>query len=102
LPSARQTALGKDLFADGNFPEGSLPRAAFGKAFAEGLIAFAEGRRPSAKILSAVVRGPIVPPALPLVLPFPALVLLAVTTLCAAHYRLAKGAMKEKGRERRG
>jgi len=39
----------------GKFPEGSLPRAALGKAFAEGLIAFAEGRKPSAKILSAVV-----------------------------------------------
>jgi hypothetical protein len=47
LPSARQTALGKDPF-----PDGSLPKAA---GFAEGLIAFAEGRKPSAKILSAVV-----------------------------------------------
>jgi len=55
LPSARQTALGKDPFANGKFPEGSLPRAALGKAFAEGLIAFAEGLRPSTKILSAVV-----------------------------------------------
>jgi len=44
-------ALGKDPFADGKFPEGSLPRAALGKAFAESLIAL----RPSAKILSAVV-----------------------------------------------
>jgi hypothetical protein len=48
-------ALGKDPFADGKFSEGSLPRAALGKAFAEGLIAFAEGLRLSAKILSAVV-----------------------------------------------
>jgi len=48
-------ALGKDPFADGKFPEGSLLRAALGKAFAEGLIAFAEGLRLSAKILSAVV-----------------------------------------------
>jgi hypothetical protein len=32
-----------------------LPKAALDKAFAEGLISFAEGRKPSAKILSAVV-----------------------------------------------
>ena len=31
LPSAREMALGKDPFADGKFPEGSLPRAALGK-----------------------------------------------------------------------
>jgi hypothetical protein len=55
LPSARQTALGKDPFADGKFPDGSLPKAALGKDFAEGFIAFAEGRKPSTKILSAVV-----------------------------------------------
>jgi len=57
LPSARQKALGKDPFVDGEFPDGSLPKAALGKDFAEGFIAFAEGRKPSAKILSAVVRA---------------------------------------------
>jgi hypothetical protein len=51
LPSARQKALGKDPFADGKFPDGSLPKAALGKAFAEGLIAFAEGWKPSANPL---------------------------------------------------
>jgi len=50
LPSAREIALGKDPFTDEKFPEDSLLRAALGKAFAEGLIAFAEGMRPSAKI----------------------------------------------------
>jgi len=34
-----------------------LPKAALGKDFAEGFIAFAEGRKLSAKILSAVVMG---------------------------------------------
>jgi hypothetical protein len=29
-------ALGKDLFADSKFPDGSLPRTALGKAFAKG------------------------------------------------------------------
>jgi len=33
-----------------------LPKTALGKVFAEGHIAFAEGLRPSAKILSEVVR----------------------------------------------
>jgi hypothetical protein len=55
LPSARQKALGKDLFADGKFPDGSLPKTALSKAFAEGLIAFGEGWKSSAKILYAVV-----------------------------------------------
>jgi hypothetical protein len=39
-------AIGKDLFADSKFSEGSLPRAALGKAFAEGFWAFAEGSDP--------------------------------------------------------
>ena len=49
------SALGKDPFADGKFPESSLLRAVLGKVFTEGYITFAEGLRPSAKILSAVV-----------------------------------------------
>jgi len=39
----------KTFFADSKFSESSLPRAALGKAFAEGFWAFAEGLRPSAK-----------------------------------------------------
>jgi len=37
------------------FPEGSLPRAVLGKAFAEGFWAFAEGQRRSAKHAPPVV-----------------------------------------------
>jgi len=39
----------KSLFAVNFFSEGSLPRAALGKAFAEGFWAFAECPGPSAK-----------------------------------------------------
>jgi len=34
-----------------------LPRAALGKAFAEGFSGFAEGQRPSAKPVIPVVKG---------------------------------------------
>jgi hypothetical protein len=36
LPSAQETALGKEAFADRIFAEGALPRAALSKGFAEG------------------------------------------------------------------
>jgi hypothetical protein len=41
LPSARQKALGKEVFADEFFAVYPLPSAALGKAFAEGKMAFA-------------------------------------------------------------
>ena len=46
----------KSLFAVKFFSEGSLPRAALGKAFAEGFWAFAECPGPSAKRASPVVK----------------------------------------------
>jgi hypothetical protein len=48
-------ALGKEFFADVFFAGGSLPSAALGKGFAEGIIAFAECIRHSAKSLNPVV-----------------------------------------------
>jgi len=47
----------KSLFAVKFFSEGSLPRAALGKAFAEGFWAFAECPGPSAKRAPPVVHG---------------------------------------------
>ena len=41
LPSACHVALGKDSFADHFFAEWALPRAALGKAFADGKGSFA-------------------------------------------------------------
>jgi hypothetical protein len=35
LPSARETVLGKEVFADALFAEPFLPSATLGKAFAE-------------------------------------------------------------------
>ena len=56
LPSARQTALGKEPFAGCGFAVCSLPSVALGKAFAECNRAFAECPRHSAKSASPVVR----------------------------------------------
>jgi hypothetical protein len=53
VPDKRPSA--KALFADLKFSESSLPRAALGKAFAEGFWAFAEGFGSSAKRASPVV-----------------------------------------------
>ena len=55
LPSARQTALGKEPFAGCGFAVCSLPSVALGKAFAECNRAFAECPRHSAKSASPVV-----------------------------------------------
>jgi hypothetical protein len=54
LPRAT-LALGKESFADRVFAETALPRAALGKAFAEGLRGFAESLEPSAKPPAPVV-----------------------------------------------
>jgi len=48
-------ALGKDSFADHFFAEWALPRAALGKAFADGKGSFAECGRHSAKAADPVV-----------------------------------------------
>jgi hypothetical protein len=48
-------ALGKEFFANAFFAGGSLPSAALGKGFGEGIIAFAECIRHSAKRLNPVV-----------------------------------------------
>jgi hypothetical protein len=45
----KETALGKEAFADRIFAEGALPRAALGKGFAEDLRGFAESLGPSTK-----------------------------------------------------
>jgi hypothetical protein len=55
LPSARQKALGKDVFADEIFAEYPLPSVTLGKAFAECNLGFAESPRHSAKPLNPVV-----------------------------------------------
>ena len=55
LPSACHVALGKDSFADHFFAEWALPRAALGKAFADGKGSFAECGRHSAKATDPVV-----------------------------------------------
>jgi hypothetical protein len=55
LPSARQKALGKDIFADEIFAECSLPSATLGKGFAECNSGFAECLGHSAKPLNPVV-----------------------------------------------
>jgi len=55
LPSACHVALGKDSFADHFFAEWALPRAALGKAFADGKGSFAECGRHSAKAVDPVV-----------------------------------------------
>ena len=57
LPSACHVALGKDSFADHFFAEWTLPRAALGKAFADGKCSFAEYGRHSAKVPVPVVAG---------------------------------------------
>jgi len=48
-------ALGKDSFADHFFAEWALPRAALGKAFADGKGSFTECGRHSAKAADPVV-----------------------------------------------
>jgi hypothetical protein len=55
LPSARQKALGKDVFADEIFAECPLPSVTLDKAFAECNRGFAECPRQSAKPLNPVV-----------------------------------------------
>jgi hypothetical protein len=55
LPSARQKALDKDLFANRFFAERSLPSATLGKAFAECKKVFAECLGHSAKKVNPVV-----------------------------------------------
>jgi hypothetical protein len=55
LPSARQKVLGKEVVADVQFAERSLPIVTLGKAFAKCKIAFAECLRHSAKELCPVV-----------------------------------------------
>jgi hypothetical protein len=55
LPSARQKVLGKEVVADVQFAERSLPSVTLGKAFAECKIAFAECLKHSAKELCPVV-----------------------------------------------
>jgi len=57
LPSACHVALGKDSFADHFFAEWALPRAALGKASADGKGSFAECGRHSAKAADPVVLG---------------------------------------------
>jgi hypothetical protein len=55
LSSARQKVLGKEVVADVQFAERSLPSVTLGKAFAECKLAFAECLRHSAKELCPVV-----------------------------------------------
>jgi hypothetical protein len=55
LPSARQKVLGKEVVADVQLAERSLPSVTLGKAFAECKITFAECLRHSAKKLCPVV-----------------------------------------------
>jgi hypothetical protein len=55
LSSARQKVLGKEVVADVQFTERSLPSVTLGKAFAECKIVFAECLRHSAKKLCSVV-----------------------------------------------
>jgi hypothetical protein len=55
LPSARQKALGKDVFADEIAAECALPSVTLGKGFAECNSGFAECPRHSAKPLIPVV-----------------------------------------------
>jgi hypothetical protein len=56
LPSARQKVLDKEVVADVQFAEHSLPSVTLDKAFAECKIAFAECLRHSAKELCPVVK----------------------------------------------
>jgi hypothetical protein len=58
LPSARQKVLGKDVVADVQFAERSLPSVTLGKAFAECKIAFAVCLEHTAKELIPVVLWP--------------------------------------------
>jgi hypothetical protein len=55
LPSARQKVLGKEVVADVQFAERSLPNVTLGKAFAECKIAFAVCLRHTTKALIPVV-----------------------------------------------
>jgi hypothetical protein len=55
LPSARQKVLGKEVVADVQFAERSLPSVTLGKAFAECKIAFAVCLEHTAKKLIPVV-----------------------------------------------
>jgi hypothetical protein len=55
LPSARQKALGKDVFAGIFATECPLPSVTLGKAFAECFRSFAECPRHLAKVLNPVV-----------------------------------------------
>jgi hypothetical protein len=55
LPSARQIVLGKEVVADVQFTERSLPSVRLGKAFAECKFAFAVCLRHTAKELIPVV-----------------------------------------------
>jgi hypothetical protein len=55
LPSARQKVLGKEVVANVQFAERSLPSVTLGKAFAECKIAFAMCLRHTAKELIPVV-----------------------------------------------
>jgi hypothetical protein len=55
LPSARQKALGKDIFADKIAAECRLPSVTLGKGFAECNRVFAECSRYSAKPLIPIV-----------------------------------------------
>jgi hypothetical protein len=57
LPSARQKALGKDVFAGIFSTECPLPSVTLGKVFAECIRSFAECPGHSAKILNPVVAG---------------------------------------------
>jgi hypothetical protein len=55
LPSARQKVLDKEVVADVQFAERSLPSVTLGKVFAECFLSFAECLRHSAKELCPVV-----------------------------------------------
>jgi hypothetical protein len=59
LPSDRQKVLGKDVVADVQFAERSLPSVTLGKAFAECKIAFAVClRHTTKKLIPVVIREP--------------------------------------------
>jgi hypothetical protein len=58
LPNARQKVLGKDVVADVQFAERSLPSVTLGKAFAECKIAFAVCLGHTGKeLIPVVIRG---------------------------------------------
>jgi hypothetical protein len=57
VPSARQKVLDKDVVADVQFAERSLPSVTLGKAFAECKIAFAVCLEHTTKELIPVVRA---------------------------------------------